>query len=160
VIANESYAEFASALQNEIEEETGVKFEDRIVNKRDRRKANLKQDWRLDEDFKQLWNRIKHKTRYSVDYDTQELISVASEAIKEMPEVHAPKIVVDRRELDITTEGVGTSLLSYREENAAYGASRIPDLLGHIQRETELTRGTVVEILARSGRLDDVKVNP
>lgn len=160
VIANESYAEFASALQNEIEEETGVKFEDRIVKKRDRRKANLKQGWRLDEDFKQLWNRIKHKTRYSVDYDTQELISLASEAIKEMPKIHAPKIAVDRRELDITKEGVGTSLLSFREENASYGTNHIPDLLGHIQRETELTRGTIVEILARSGRLDDVKVNP
>lgn len=36
----------------------------------------------------------------------------------------------------------------------------MPDLLGHVQRETELTRGTIVEILTRSGRLGDVKVNP
>ncbi len=160
VIANESYAEFAAALQNEIEEETGVKFEDRIVNKRRRRKAKLKENWRLDDNFKELWSRIKHKTRYSVDYDTQELIFRASEAVAEMPEIRPPKIVTEKRDLEITKAGVGTQLLSFREEAAAYGTTRIPDLLGHIQRETELTRGTIVEILTRCGRLGDVKVNP
>ncbi len=160
VIANESYAEFAAALQNEIEEETGVKFEDRIVNKRRRRKAKLKENWRLDDNFKQLWSRIKHKTRYSVDYDTQELIFRASEAVAEMPEIRPPKIVTEKRDLEITKAGVGTQLLSFREESVAYGTTRIPDLLGHIQRETELTRGTIVEILTRCGRLGDVKVNP
>lgn len=160
VIANESYAEFAAALQNEIEEETGVKFEDRIVNKRRRRKARLKEDWRLDENFEELWSRIKHKTRYCVDYDTQELILRASKAVAEMPEIRPLKIVTEKRDLEITKSGVGTQLLSFREEAAAYGAIRIPDLLGHIQRETELTRGTIVEILTRSGRLSDVKVNP
>jgi type III restriction enzyme len=160
VVANESYAEFAAALQSEIEEETGVKFEDRIVNKRRRRKARLKKDWRLDENFKELWSRIKHKTRYSVDYDTRELILRASKAVAEMPEIRPPKIVTEKRDLEITKAGVGTQLLSFREEAAAYGATRIPDLLGHIQRETELTRGTIVEILTRSGRLSDVEVNP
>ena len=160
VIANESYAEFAAALQNEIEEETGVEFKNRIVNKRERRRAKLKENWRLDENFKELWNRIKHKTRYAVDYDTQELISRASEAVAQMPEVLPPKIVTEKRDVEITAEGVGTQLLSYREEAAASGVSRIPDLLGHIQRETELTHGTIVEILIRSERLGDVRVNP
>ncbi len=160
VVANESYADFASALQTEIEEETGVEFKDRIVNKRERRRANLKKGWRLDEDFKGLWERIKHKTRYSVDYDTRELISRASKAVGEMPPILAPKIVAEKRGLDITEEGVGTSLLSFREQAASHGAERVPDILGYIQRETELTRGTIVEILVGSGRLGDAKVNP
>jgi type III restriction enzyme len=160
VVANESYADFARDLQTEIEEETGVEFKDRIVNKRQRRKANLKQNWRLDENFKELWTRIKHKTRYSVDYDTQELVSRASKAVSDMPRVSSPKIVTEKRDLEIKEEGIGTSLLSFREEAVAYGSARIPDLLGHIQRETELTRGTIVEILTRSGRLSDVRINP
>jgi type III restriction enzyme len=160
VVANESYADFARDLQTEIEEETGVEFKDRIVNKRERRKANLKKDWRLDEDFKELWTRIKYKTRYSVDYDTQELISRASKAVSEMPRISPPRIVTEKRDMEIKEEGIGSSLLSFREETVAYGSARIPDLLGHIQRETELTRGTIVEILTRSGRLSDVRINP
>jgi type III restriction enzyme len=160
VIANESYADFARDLQAEIEDETGVEFKNRIVNKRERRRANLKKDWRLDEDFKELWNKIKHKTRYSVEYDTQELILRASRAVNEMPRIFPPKIVSEKRDLEIKEEGIGTSLLSFREEKIAYGSDRIPDLLGHIQRETELTRGTIVEILVGSGRLGDVNVNP
>lgn len=137
-----------------------MKFEDRIVNKRRRRKANLKENWRLDEDFKELWDRIKHKTRYSVDYDTQELVARASEAVAEMPEIKPPNIVTERRDLEITAAGVTTQLLAFRDEALAWRATRVPDLLGHVQRETELTRGTIVEILTRSGRLGDVKVNP
>ena len=159
VIANESYAEFASALQKEIEDETGVEFTDRIVNKRERRRANLKKDWRLDENFKRLWNRIKHKTRYSVSYDTQELISRAAEAVRKMPEVHPPKIRIVKGGLRIGEGGFETSLLSSHDADVAYGMGRVPDLLGYIQRETELTRGTIVEIIVESGRLGDVKVN-
>lgn len=160
VIANESYAEFASALQTEIEEETGVEFKDRIANKRERRKANLKKNWRLDENFKELWTRIKHKTRYSVGYDTQELVSRASKAVWEMPEIHPPKIRIEKGDLRLGEGGVDTGLLSSREANVAYGVVRIPDLLGHIQRETELTRGTIVDILVKSDRLGDMKINP
>lgn len=36
----------------------------------------------------------------------------------------------------------------------------IPDLLGHLQRETELTRPTIAEVLHRSERLGDVTRNP
>ncbi|SFR10156.1 hypothetical protein [Desulfoscipio geothermicus] len=37
---------------------------------------------------------------------------------------------------------------------------KYPILIGYIQRETELIRGTIADILIRSGRLDDVMVNP
>jgi type III restriction enzyme len=37
---------------------------------------------------------------------------------------------------------------------------QIPDLLTYLQRETELTRSTLAEILIDSGRLPDVALNP
>lgn len=55
VIANEHYDEFAAKLQTEIEDECGVKFEGRIVNKKEVRTAKLKQGCRLNEDCKELW---------------------------------------------------------------------------------------------------------
>ena len=36
----------------------------------------------------------------------------------------------------------------------------LPDILAYLQRETELTRGTLVEILTRCGRLKEFTVNP
>lgn len=36
----------------------------------------------------------------------------------------------------------------------------VPDLLSYVQRETELTRSTLAQILIRSGRLGDAALNP
>ena len=36
----------------------------------------------------------------------------------------------------------------------------LPDILAFLQRETELTRGTLVQILKASGRLQDFTINP
>ena len=36
----------------------------------------------------------------------------------------------------------------------------LPDILAFLQKETELTRHTLAEILKRSGRLAEFKVNP
>jgi type III restriction enzyme len=36
----------------------------------------------------------------------------------------------------------------------------LPDILGFLQKETELTRHTLAEILKRSGRLGEFKINP
>jgi len=77
VVANEMYDDFARKLQTEIEEECGVEFEGRIANKRERRKAQLVPGWRVNPDFQALWERIQHRTRYSVAYGTPDLIAKA-----------------------------------------------------------------------------------
>ncbi|MEW6622353.1 MAG: hypothetical protein AB1420_04350 [Bacillota bacterium] len=61
VITNESYEEFALKLQQEITEECGVDFGGRIKNKRERKKLCFKKEILLDENFKALWECIKHK---------------------------------------------------------------------------------------------------
>lgn len=161
VVANESYKDFARALQTEIEEECGVKFDGgRIGNKRERRKAHLKKGWRLNENFLALWERIKHKTRYSVEYATEDLIALAAREVRNMPVIQSPKIVAQKMGLDITKQGVTERMLAVRESDVVYETLQIPDLIGYIQRETELTRGTIADILIRSGRLGDVLVNP
>ena len=78
-----------------------------------------------------------------------------------MPEIKAPFIRREKHELFMSRkEGV------FGEERAAqtirepeYSAS-IPDLLGYLQRETELTRPTLAEILQKSERLDEVTRYP
>lgn len=160
IIANESYTDFAKALQQQMRDEWGVEFGDRIVNRRERRKASLKQGVLLNEDFKALWERIKHRTRYRVRYDTEALIAKAVENLRPLPPITKPDFQVLKGELITTEAGVDTVLRKTRRHDGHREPAPIPDLIGYLQRETELTRSTLAQILIRSGRLKDAALNP
>lgn len=159
VIANESFDDFARKLQTEMEEDCGVSFGNRIENNRDRRKLTLRKNWNLDPNFVALWDRISHKTCYSVEYDTAELINEGAKAIQEMPVVHRPQIQIRRAGLNITREGIDTELTGVRDMDVNVQV-KIPDVIGYLQKETELTRATITRILIASGRLEDLARNP
>ena len=161
LIANENYDDFAKKLQTEIADECGVDFsEGRIKNKRKQKVVRLKKGWKLNPEFKELWNRIKHRTRYSVRYETEVLIEKAARAMKRMDEIEAPRIRREKARIGMTAEGIETTVLSIGETKAAFEEMPIPDLLGYLQRQTELTRTTLARILIESGRLADVRINP
>lgn len=161
VIANESYEDFARKLQTEIEEETGIIFsQDRIANKHKRKAIRLKKGWELNEDFRQLWERICQRTRYAVQYSSEELINKAAKAISDMPPIKIPEITTQKANISIGHDGVTTEISGIRTDRMNYLPPPIPDLLGYLQRETELTRSTLSAILRRSGRLGDVTKNP
>ena len=143
-----------------MKEEWGVDFKDRIVNKRDRQTATLKQRWMLDEDFKALWERIKHRTRYQVHYDTETLIAEAVKNLAQLPPLTQPDFQVMKGELITTEAGVVTELRATHRREGARATFAVPDLLSYLQRETELTRSTLAQILLRSGRLLDAALNP
>lgn len=162
VIANESYEDFARKLQSEIEEETGVPFGDgRIADKRSRKKISLKPGWQLNEDFLELWKRIKQKTRYRVAFTTEELVKRSAQSVSDMPAVVTPQIITQRVLLNIDRNtGVQGQIQEIRQDQASYVVNSVPDLLDYLQRETHLTRSTLAAILKQSGRLDDVYKNP
>jgi len=160
VIANQSYTDFAKQLQNEIEEECGITFGQRIENARERRTAKLKKGWSLDPDFLELWNRIKHQTRYSVEFATDGLIDRAVTEFRKAGEISAPTFTISKAELDLSANGIQSTLMTQKFKTDTEKAVFIPDLLGYLQRETELTRSTIAEILIRSGRLAEVFKNP
>lgn len=161
VVANESYQDFAQRLQTEIEEECGVSFEGRVQNARERRDVKLKKGWQLDDNFVQLWQRIKHKTRYRVDYSTADLITEASILIKGLAPIVAPRIRAITTELEYDTQGVGKGKLrSAADADVSAAPMSLPDIVAYLQAETELTRDTVTHILFRSGRMDDGVRNP
>lgn len=160
LIANESFAEFARRLQSELEEECGVAFKDRIVNKRERRKVRLNKARFLSEDFRQLWERICHKTRYQVEFPTDDLIARAARVLKDEPDVGTPQIAIIRSEVKITAEGVEEAPRKAGYHALSHYQPALPDIIGHLQRETELTRSTLVNILISSGRTAQALRNP
>ena len=92
VVANESYDEFAKALQKEIEQDCGVDFTGRIKDKGKKQPVNLRKGFEADPKFLQIWDKIKFHTKYSVDYDTTELIIIAAKEVKEIAETKKPSI--------------------------------------------------------------------
>ncbi|MBI5047479.1 MAG: DEAD/DEAH box helicase family protein [Deltaproteobacteria bacterium] len=160
VVANERYEDFAKALQKEIQEDCGVDFTGRVKNKGDRKKVNFRKGFEADQKFLEIWEKIKFQTRYCVDYKTDELITLAAKAVKDMPETKKPSIRAITHGLTITGEGVGGILV--RDAGIDYGTEgfEMPDMLAYIQSKTELTRRTILEILKKSGRMSEALLNP
>ena len=160
VIANEAYGDFAKALQQEIEEDCGVVFESRIKNKRERTAVKYRKGFEADPKFLEIWERINKKTTYRVYYDTVELITVASKAVKELPAIAPPSIRSTKVNVLMTDSGIETSYVGDKVEHYGNFKWVIPDVLGYIQSKTDLTRHTLLQILEKSERIDDILINP
>jgi type III restriction enzyme len=139
VIANESYDDFAKALQKEIEEDCGVEFKGRIKKTQDRTPIKYRKGFEADPKFLEIWEKIKNKTTYRVDYNTNDLITLSAKAVKDLPEIKAPSIRSTKTGITMTEEGVGTYYVGEKVESYGY-SWKIPDVLGYIQSKTELTR--------------------
>lgn len=159
VVANESYNDFAKALQTEMQDDCGVDFTGRIKPKRDRVSVRYRKGFEADPAFLEIWEKLKGKTTYRVKYDTAVLIQNAAKAVKEMPVINAPSVRSVKTEIALSNEGVSTN---YKGDKVSKTKSDyvIPDYLNYIQNRTELTRSTIYEILNRSGRLQDISINP
>jgi len=137
-------------------------FSEHVVNRNNRKTLKINKMVYLDDEFKKLWDKINPKTTYSVEYDTDVLIEKASKAIREMERIEKIKIVYKKAEVDIQEKGIVTKELRIQETTASYGEDKVnlPDILAYLQKETELTRNTIVRILISSGRIEEFPLNP
>ncbi|GAB3910631.1 restriction endonuclease [Mucilaginibacter boryungensis] len=166
VIANEAYDSFSKALQNEIEEDCGVKFEGRIKNARARAKVSLKDKWLEDSLFLTLWDKIKYRTDYKVQYSTQQLIDNCVAALQLMSPIERPIIYREKNIAKFIRDNKGNLIeLGGEQKGSKERLIReakfdIPDFIAYIQSKTELTRNTISRILLESGRVGEIFNNP
>jgi type III restriction enzyme len=148
-------------LRAEITDEVNRKlFKNRIVNVRDERTLKFRKEVHLSADFQALWDKIKHRTRYRVTFETADLIDRALARIRQIEPIKAARVATTVVEVDITDAGVSADRqISSRVRDVAQ-VTVLPDILAFLQKETELTRHTLAEILKRSGRLGEFKINP
>lgn len=139
---------------------SSYQIERHIRREQDDGPNRLKKEVVLGQEFQALWDRIKPKTTYRVEFETEALVQRAVDAIKRMEKIEAPKIRVAAGQVHVVKGGVLTTAMSVAEEQPVYGARALPDILAYLQNETELTRSTLVRILKASGRLGDVFSNP
>lgn len=112
------------------------------------------------EDFKVLWDKIKQKTIYSLDFDSKKLIERCIENIKKMPKINAPNLISQKARIYIKKDvGVFDKVIKEDVEEISI-QTNLPDIVTYLQNKTKLTRKTIVEILVGSKRLEDFKRNP
>lgn len=163
VIANQSYEFFAQALQKEYENDYGIQFGKSRIDDASKKRQPIKLNKQvlLGDDFKQLWDKIKHRTRYRVKYDTDELIESSAKFIKNfMPEITQASLAFHSAAIELTEEGVASRVTGAKGMKLASQIVTLPDVLDHLQRDTNLTRDTLVKILKGSERLEDFQRNP
>lgn len=133
---------------------------DFVRDGRKREKVLYNKRVELNDDFRILWNKISQKTRYSVAFETSELVRLAAEKIGSMAEIKPVLIEITKRDLEIKESGIEGGKVTSNRVHIAVNEQPLPNILSFLQRETELTRGTLVEILRHSGRLKDFTINP
>jgi len=153
----EAQRELAPALVDLL---SAYQIERHIRRERDERPNRLKKEVTLSPEFQALWNHIKPKTTYRVEFATDKLVDRAVDAIKQMEKIEVPKIQVTTGRLEVTKGGVVTKATGAAVEQVKHTSRAVPDLLAYLQNETELTRSTLVRILKASGRLDEFFNNP
>ena len=132
-----------------------------IKNADERKQVKSRQAVLQSADFKALWDRIKHKTTYRVQFDNEALLATCIAALRDAPPIARTRLQWRKADLAIGRSGVdaketATSAPVTLDE----GDIDLPDILTDLQDKTQLTRRSIHRILVESARLDDFKRNP
>lgn len=165
VIANETYEDFSRALQTEIEDETSVKFEGRIKNSRDRKQIELTKELTPQNCplFFEIWERIKHRTRYRVEFSTEEVIRRTTQRLKDsnqFPRTRKPQIQARTALLNFGKQGIEGTLSDIGWGETETTPYPVPDVFSYIQSHVDISRYTIHEILSRTERTAELLDNP
>ena len=114
----------------------------------------------LSPEFMELWSKIKQKTAYRVQIDTDLLVENCVKELKAMPEIPKARLITKTASYDIRNAGVGYVETETRLEDLKDTYSSLPNILGIISEETLIKKATVAEIIQRSGRAKDFLNNP
>lgn len=185
VIANEAYKSYVLALQTEIAEEYRVEIEARIGKKLDEmsveeraemieeygegivppapkrageRRARLRKERAVSDEFTALWDRIKQRTRYRVSIDTERLLNEVLAVLNGVV-IEPPRVVLTRSQVVV---GDDNSFEAFQKSGAKVLmnlAGRYPlpnlveimaNLMEHTSPPVRLTRRTLLEVFKRS----------
>jgi len=136
-------------------------FAGRVQDARKRTAVSYNKRVELNPDFKALWDKISQKTRYAIQFDTQQLIDLASHKLQNMPVVKPVTLTIDHTQAKLTEAGFGSDRqISTTKERYVSSHEILPDLIGALQERTHLTRGTLLTIIRNCKRLGEFKTNP
>jgi len=132
-----------------------------IKNADERRQVPVRRAVLDSPEFKELWDRIKYKTTYRVQFDNEKLTRDCIAAVIQAPPISKTRLQWRKAGMEIGEAGVtaverkGSEVVVLNE-----GDIELPDILTELQNRTQLTRRSIGRILVESHRLNDFKRNP
>ena len=112
-------------------------------------------------EFQALWDRIKHKTTYRVEFDNETLITRCIQELGNAPLISKPRLQWRTADIAIGQAGVeATERTASAPVTLDETDIELPDVLTELQDRTQLTRRSIHRILSKSRRLADFKRNP
>ena len=195
VIANESYEQFVSQYQAEIQEEFYAEIAARYgrsihqlsaeerkqveqeygfilppppANANERARPKLRKEYTLKPEFKDLWERIKHKTQYNVTVDTQRLIDAVVKDLHQVT-IQPPRVAVTKAKVDLDMVGTFHAWQMSAAKTLVNLVDRYPlpnlldtmtSLMAHTSPPMRLTRKTLLEIIRRAPNHQAIIDNP
>ncbi len=167
VVANQSYESYVREYQEEVVQEYGTTgLPPRPANARERLTAHCRKAYLLKPAFKELWNRIKHKTRYSVTINTPQLITdVVSDL--DAQTIRPARITITTARMDVDQNNNFTSIMTGQSDRGIVTPPRLPNLLAAITEQLErttppvrVTRNTLLSILTTTTLRSAALSNP
>ena len=154
---DEEFEDLRSAIVDEIKK---YLFKNRVANAHKKRDIGFHKQVHLREDFRELWSRISQKTRYRVHFETRELVENAVNRLKAMERVRPLTLSSTRVDVEFTRAGVSADKKLEEKSEVMERPRVLPDIIAFLQKETELTRHTLVMILRESGRIGEFRQSP
>ncbi|HTO17281.1 MAG TPA: DEAD/DEAH box helicase family protein [Edaphocola sp.] len=144
----------------EVLKKTAGKLE--VKDHADKMTIKLNKKVYLSPEFKELWDRIKYKTTFRVNYDSKSLIEKCIQQMDSRIVISGGRVIFQKALVQFEQGG----LLTTGESDEVYGlkaqVTALPDIITYLQNETQLTRRSLVAILVGISKrtLGYFKVNP
>ena len=115
----------------------------------------------LGDDFKALWDRIKYKTTYRVNFSVGDLVATCIKEIRASVDVRSAKFDYTKVSVEISGSGLDTTIEENKTHTYQHRNYQLPDVVTYLESTTNLTRKTVIDILLGLGdKLEAFKNNP
>ena len=135
-------------------------FKSNVKKAEERRQVRPREAVLNGEDFKALWDRIKHKTTYRVHFDNEQMLAACTNALRDMPKIPRPWLEWTTTHIAIGQSGVQTGEPETGDPVSLVDQIELPDILTELQNRTQLTRKSILRILLDSERLEEFSDNP
>ena len=132
-----------------------------IKNADEKRKIRVNKKIFLDKSFSELWEKIKYKTTYKVEFSSEELIKKCVDRIDKELFIQENRYLFEKKKLKLTHGGVEEMYAISENSKLDFKSQyRLPDIVTYLQNETNLTRRTIIQILTNTKTLESFRTNP
>lgn len=121
-----------------------------VTNANEKRELKVREKWRDNTLFLELWERIKRRTIFDVNFNTDTLIRrVSNNVVHDLLNIPPVLITMGLAGLTYRKGGIDTTVKGIRTEKLDTTHNPVPDIVSELVDKTDLTRPTIVNILRR-----------